>query len=139
MQRLEIIGHLGADAEVKAVQGGSQFVAFRVACSQKFNDKEVTQWYDCTLSDPNMKVVQYLKTGTRVFVRGIPSYRIFDSAKYHMRFVGVNVHVLEVQLCSDKKEDQESAQAPAETQEPKRKNSAKPNKKTEEGVGELPF
>lgn len=128
MQRLEIIGHLGADAEVKAVQGGSQFVAFRVACSQRFSDQEVTQWYDCTMSDPNMKVVQYLKRGTRVFVRGIPSYRIFDSAKYHMKFVGVNVHVLEVQLCSDKKDAQEPGQAPAD----KNESAEKPNE-------DLPF
>lgn len=128
MQRLEIIGHLGADAEVKAVQGGSQFVAFRVACSQRFNDQEVTQWYDCTMSDPNMKVVQYLKSGTRVFVRGIPSYRIFDSAKYHMKFVGVNVHVLEVQLCSDKKDAQEPVREPE-----KKKKSAKKNNE------DLPF
>ena len=55
-------------------------------------------WYECTMNNYSEKLLQYLKKGQCVFVRGLPRFRIFDSAKYHCKMVGVTIMVNELQL-----------------------------------------
>lgn len=112
MERIEIIGNLGADAEIKTPQPNVSFIAFRVAVSRKFNGNDVTMWYDVTMNQTDSKILPFLKSGTKVFVRGYPSYRIFDSAKYHQKMIGVTISVSEIQLCDSKPKD--PAPAPAQ-------------------------
>ena len=55
MIKVEIIGNLGADAQLQE-KNGNRFVAFRVANTDKWVDKstgqviESTQWISCTLN-----------------------------------------------------------------------------------------
>lgn len=98
MQKLEVIGNLGADAELKNYNG-SEFISFRVADTQKVNGNDVTTWIDCTMNGNGGKLMQFLKAGTKVFVSGRPAYRIFDSAKYHCKMVGVQLFVNQCELC----------------------------------------
>lgn len=98
----EVIGNLGADAEVKDANG-SKFVAFRVADTEKWtgqDGKEVTRttWVDCTLNDPNSKILPYLKQGVKVFVRGRSSLRIYSSPKDRCMKPGISISVREIEL-----------------------------------------
>ncbi|MBR5277582.1 MAG: single-stranded DNA-binding protein [Bacteroidaceae bacterium] len=97
MVQVEIIGNLGSDAQV-VQYNGSKFASFRVAENRKVGDHEETTWYEITLNNPSEKLMQYLKCGQCVFVRGVPRYRIFDSAKYHCKMVGVTIMSNELQL-----------------------------------------
>lgn len=110
MERIEIIGNLGADAVIKTPQPNVSFIAFRVAVSKKFNGSDVTMWYDVTMNQTDSKILPFLKQGTKVFVRGYPSYRIFDSAKYHQKMIGVTISVNEIQLCGSKQDNPSPAQ-----------------------------
>lgn len=110
MERIEIIGNLGADAEIKTTQPNVSFIAFRVAVSKKFNGNDVTMWYDVTMNQTDTKILPFLKQGTKVFVRGYPTYRIFDSAKYHQKMIGVTISVNEIQLCGSKQDNPAPAQ-----------------------------
>ena len=47
MLKMEMIGHLGADAEVKEFNG-NKFVSFNVAHTEKRNGGERTTWVSCT-------------------------------------------------------------------------------------------
>lgn len=97
MVSIEIIGNLGAD--VKTVQtNGSQFYSFNVCDNRKVNGQEVSMWYGCNLNKVSDKLLPFLKKGQGVFVRGIPTYRIFDSAKHHCKMIAVDVLVNEIQL-----------------------------------------
>lgn len=103
MLKVEVLGNLAADAEIKE-SNGSKFVTFRVADTQKFrdqqgNDKEVTNWIDCTMSNSESKVIPYLKTGIKVFVRGNASLRVYSSKKDRCMKAGLQVNVVEVELC----------------------------------------
>lgn len=103
MLKVEVIGNLAADVEVKE-SNGSKFATFRVADTQKFKgqdgqDKEVTNWIDCTFSNVESKVLQYLKTGVKVFVRGNASLRVYSSKKDRCMKAGLQVNVTEVELC----------------------------------------
>lgn len=103
MLKVEVLGNLAADVEIKE-SNGSKFATFRVADTQKFKgqdgqDKEVTNWIDCTFSNVESKVLQYLKTGVKVFVRGNASLRVYSSKKDRCMKAGLQVNVTEVELC----------------------------------------
>lgn len=103
MFKVEVIGNIGADAEVKDVQG-NKFVTFRVAHSTKFKnqqgqDVDETVWIDCTMNDTESKIIPFLKAGTKVFVRGNASLRVYSSPKLKMMVAGIRVSVWEIELC----------------------------------------
>lgn len=97
MVNIEVIGNLGADAVVKEYQG-TKFVSFNVCDNRKVNEKEYSQWYGCALNKWSEKLLPHLKKGQGVFVRGIPKYRVFDSAVHRCKMVAVDIMVNELQL-----------------------------------------
>lgn len=97
MVSIELIGNLGADVK-KVDVNGSVFYSFNVCDNRKVNGNEVSMWYQCNLNRPSEKLIPYLKKGQGVFVRGIPKYRIYDSAVHHCKMVAVDVLVNEIQL-----------------------------------------
>lgn len=103
MLKVELIGNLGADVEIKSANG-SQFATFRVADTAKFKtaageEREVTNWIDCTLNNVESKVLPYLKAGVKVFVRGNANLRVYSSKKDRCMKAGLQVSVSEVELC----------------------------------------
>lgn len=104
-----VIGNLGADAQVKE-SNGSKFVTFRVAHTESYNDQagqkhESTTWIDCIMSNAESKVVPYLKKGTKVYVSGNCSLRVFSSAKYRQMMAGAQINVQNVELLGGSSDD----------------------------------
>lgn len=97
MVTIEIIGNIGADVK-KVDYNGSVFYSFNVCDNRKVGDQEQSQWYGCNLNKCSDNLLKYLKKGQQVFLRGIPRYRIFDSAVHHCKMVAVDVLVNEIQL-----------------------------------------
>lgn len=109
MFKVELIGNLGADAEVK-VSEGAKFVAFRVANTEKWtdsNNQEHTQtdWFDAILSNTESKVIPFLKAGVKVFIRGNATKRVYSSKKDRCMKAGITVHVQELELCGGSSDD----------------------------------
>ncbi|MBP3575372.1 MAG: single-stranded DNA-binding protein [Paludibacteraceae bacterium] len=109
MLKVELIGNIGADAEMKDFQG-NKFVAFRVAHSSKYKDSqgyetESTTWVDVTLNDTESKVIPFLKQGVKVFVRGNASLRMYSSPKDKMMKAGLKVSAWEIELCGAQSDD----------------------------------
>ena len=119
MIKVEIIGNLGADAQLQVVNG-NKFVSFRVANTDAWTDKQTgeikksTQWISCSLNGDGGALAPYLKKGTKVFVRGNAQFVIFSSAKSRQMEVGVNLYVREIELCGGSKENEQTAQKPEE-------------------------
>lgn len=102
MLKVEIIGNLGADAEVKE-SNGSKFVTMRIAHTDSWRDdagnkQERTTWVDATMNDAESKVLPYLKQGVKVFVRGNASLRVYSSPKDRKMKAGLSVSVWELEL-----------------------------------------
>lgn len=97
MVSIEIIGNLGEDIQ-KVNANRTEFYSFNVCDNRKINGQEVSMWYGCNLNKVSDKLLPYLKKGQGVFVRGIPRYRIYDSAIHHCKMVAVDVLVNEIQL-----------------------------------------
>lgn len=109
MLKVELIGNIGADAEVKDYQG-NKFVTFRVAHSSRYkdaqgNETESTTWVDVTMNDVESKVIPFLKAGVKVFVRGNASLRVYSSPKDKMMKAGLQVSAWEIELCGGQSDD----------------------------------
>lgn len=103
MLKVELIGNLGADADIKDVNG-SKFVTLRVAHTSKYTDDggqthEKTTWVDVTMNDTEAKVIPFLKAGVKVFVRGNADLRVYSSPKDRCMKAGLRVSAFEIELC----------------------------------------
>lgn len=104
MLQIQLIGNIGANAEVK-VSDGREFVTFRVAHKESYVDGTgnrvvKTMWVDCTMScaDGRPAVLPYLTTGTQVYVVGSVSTRVYSSEKDRCMKAGITIHVQRVEL-----------------------------------------
>lgn len=102
MFRVEVIGNLGADAEIKN-DNGRTYCQFSVADTRRFTtedgtEHEVTNWVSCFMRKTDSEIIKYLRKGTKVFVRGNADLRVFSSAKDRMMKAGVSINVSEIEL-----------------------------------------
>lgn len=109
MFKVEIIGNLGADAEIKE-SNGSKFVTMRIAHTTSYvkedgSKTESTIWVDVTLNNAESKVIPYLKQGVRVFVRGNGSLRVYSSKKDRCMKAGLTVSASEIELVGGQSDD----------------------------------
>lgn len=103
MLQIEVIGNLGADAQVKDAQG-TKFISFSVAHTDKWTgddgvEHKETTWVDCIINDPESKVFLFLKAGVKVWCRGHARLRVFSSAKDRKMKAGITLSVRDVELC----------------------------------------
>ncbi len=139
---VEIIGNLGADATVKEFSG-QKFIAFNVAHTESYTDaqgtkRERTTWVSC-LKYGESGVLNYLKKGTRVFVRGELSAKAYEAGGAMQ--VGINCKVRELQLLggssrAEQTDTQQPAAGPAPANYPAPDNTPFP---PSEETDDLPF
>ena len=103
MFKVELIGNLGADCEVKD-SNGSKFVTFRLAHTEKYKQqdgREVvdTSWIDVTYNKTDSGLLPYLKQGVKVFVRGNAHLRVYSSKKDRCMKAGLTIAAMEIELC----------------------------------------
>lgn len=108
MLQATLIGYLGADAEAKSTNG-NEFITFRIANTDKWNDEsgqvhEQTTWVDCVMNG-KPKVFDYLKKGQLVYVAGSISLRVYSSAKERCMKAGMTINVRQVELLGGKSDD----------------------------------
>lgn len=119
MIKIEVIGHLGANVEIKSADG-KQFATCRIAHTDKYTDAQgivhsSTQWVDVIINAQS-KVLPYLVTGTQVFVRGDANLRVYSSAKDKCMKAGLTIRANEIQLLSSKpKNDEKTKEIPSTT------------------------
>lgn len=77
LNRATLIGHLGADPEVRYMPSGDAVASFRMATNSRWTDKqsgekkEHTEWHQCVIFGKRAEVAgQYLKKGSHVYVEG---------------------------------------------------------------------
>lgn len=102
MRRVELIGNLGADAELKTLNNGS-VANFRIAAKTGRKDDE-SEWFSCSLFGKRGEaLLEYLKKGTQVFVRG--DFKVRKYQKDGQDRYSLDVTCEEVELVGGKKEE----------------------------------
>jgi single-strand DNA-binding protein len=103
MLKAELIGNLGADAEVKNGDGYS-FISMRVANTEKWQDENGgehsnTDWIDVVWNKTDSALLKFLKGGTKIYVRGFVRQRVYSSAKDRKMKAGMTISATEIELC----------------------------------------
>ena len=107
MIKMQVIGNLGKDCVVNAVNG-KNVINFTVAHTEKYkdsqgNNQEKTTWVDCAYWTDRTAVAPYLTKGTQVFVEGTPEVRSFQRND-GTAGASLSMRVREVQLLGRKGE-----------------------------------
>ncbi|MEJ0009553.1 MAG: single-stranded DNA-binding protein [Alphaproteobacteria bacterium] len=78
VNKVILIGNLGADPEIRAMQNGSEVCNLRIATSESWKDKstgerrEKTEWHRVVIFNENLVRIarDYLKKGSKVYLEG---------------------------------------------------------------------
>jgi single-strand DNA-binding protein len=93
LNKVMLIGNLGADPEVKTTQGGARMAQFSLATSRQWNaeggqKQEKTEWHRVVVWNNSRTgtglvdvVEKYLKKGDRVYIEGRIEYRSYEDKK----------------------------------------------------------
>jgi single-strand DNA-binding protein len=78
VNKVILIGNLGADPEIRRLNSGDPVVSMRIATSETWRDKnsgerkDRTEWHNVVIFNDNLAKVaeQYLKKGAKVYIEG---------------------------------------------------------------------
>lgn len=78
LNKVQLIGHLGADPEIRSFQNGGKVANLRIATSESWKDKtsgerkEKTEWHSVAIFNDGLVGVaeRFLKKGSKVYVEG---------------------------------------------------------------------
>lgn len=82
--RVQLIGNLGLDPEVKTLEGGKKVAKFSLATSENFKNSEGqkvtdTTWHNIVAWNGIAELAgKYLKKGSQVAIEGRLSYRTYE-------------------------------------------------------------
>jgi len=111
-----IMGNVGQDAEIRDA-GSSKVASFSVAVTEKYNDKESTEWFNVVAWNKQAEIAEkYFKKGTSLYIKGKIQTRTWD--KDGVKQYRTELLMFGFQFIGGKKEDSAStpkASAPAQT------------------------
>lgn len=78
VNKVILVGNLGADPEIRRLNSGDQIANLRIATSESWRDrqsgerKDRTEWHSVVIFNENLAKVaeQYLKKGSKVYIEG---------------------------------------------------------------------
>ncbi|WP_273724390.1 single-stranded DNA-binding protein [Bartonella sp. AU18XJBT] len=94
LNKVMLIGRLGADPESKTMNSGAEVVNFSIATSESYTDKnthqkvEKTEWHSVVIFNPHLAKIalQYLNKGSKVYVEGKLQTRKWQDKNGHDRY-----------------------------------------------------
>ena len=84
MEELTLIGNLGSDPDVRYTNGGEKVVSCSLAvqAGKKAQGEALAHWYTCDAWERLADICeQYLRKGSKVFVRGLPRAEAYQSKR----------------------------------------------------------
>jgi single-strand DNA-binding protein len=117
LNKVTLIGNLGADPEVRSTTGGNRVATFSLATSRSWSgpsgDKqEKTEWHRCVVWNSKAStladiVERYLKKGDKIYVEGRIEYRQWQDKENQTRYT-TEINVRELIMLSGKAGGSES-------------------------------
>jgi single-strand DNA-binding protein len=111
LNKVTLIGNLGADPEVRSTTGGNRVATFSLATSRSWSgpsgDKqEKTEWHRCVVWNSKAStladiVERYLKKGDKIYVEGRIEYRQWQDKENQTRYT-TEINVRELIMLSGK-------------------------------------
>lgn len=94
VNKVILVGNLGADPEVRRLNSGAPVVNMRIATSESWRDKqsgerrEKTEWHNVVIFNEHLAKVaeQYLRKGSKVYVEGQLQTRQWEDQQGQKRY-----------------------------------------------------
>ena len=109
LNKVTLIGNLGADPEVRSTSGGNRVATFSLATSRSWTGasgekQEKTEWHRCVVWNSKTStladiVERYLKKGDKVYVEGRIEYRQWQDKENQTRY-STEINVRELLMLS---------------------------------------
>jgi len=104
LNRVQLIGHLGRDPELKNVPSGKKVSVFSMAVNRRWKNKEgenqeVTDWFNIEAWERLAEICgEYLKKGSLVFLEGrlqTDSYEEDGNTRYFTKVIASQMQMLD--------------------------------------------
>jgi single-strand DNA-binding protein len=111
VNKVQLIGHLGADVEVINFESGNKKANIRLATSEVWRDangekKEETQWHNVVAWGKLADILQkYTKKGSEIMIEGKLKYRSYETKENEKRYV-TEIEVKELMLMGSPKSNE---------------------------------
>lgn len=122
LNKVQIIGHLGADPETRFTASGDPITGIRVAATEKWRDKqtgemkESTEWFRVTLFGRLAEIAaEYLKKGSQVYVEG--RLKTEEYEKDGIKRYATKVIAGELKMLGDPRDSGQQRQSPSREQQ----------------------
>lgn len=133
LNRVDLIGNLGGDPELRYTQDGKPVANFSIATSERWNDaqgqqQERTEWHRIVLWQRNAEIAsQYLKKGKKVFISGrLQSRKYTDNGGVERTVTEVVGQVLKLLTPNENGQGTQGNQS-TQTQAPANQQQTPPN------------
>lgn len=142
-QRVDVMGYVGKDPEVRHLPSGEQVVNFSIAAGERWKDKQTgeqkerTEWFRCTAFGRLSEVIsQYVEKGSLIFVSGQMRTREYEDKEGVKRY-STDLIVRELKLLprSNRQEDD----APREKKAAPARRAAEPEVGPDDFDDDIPF
>ncbi|MFL2709059.1 MAG: single-stranded DNA-binding protein [Gammaproteobacteria bacterium] len=124
LNKVLIIGNLGADPEIKYTQAGSPVANLSVATSERWKDKntgeqkEQVEWHRVVIFGRLAEIAeQYLKKGSKIFVEGKLQTRDWEDSEGKKRYT-TEVVAREMTMLDSKGDSMESSSSSSSSSKP---------------------
>jgi len=93
INKVILIGHLGADPEIRTIDSGRKVASLRLATTESYKNAqgervEQTEWHSISYWGPIADVIEkYLKKGSQIYVEGRLRTRSYDDKDNIKRYV----------------------------------------------------
>lgn len=105
VNKVILVGNLGRDPEVRALESGAKVARFSVATTESYKDRNTgeridqTEWHNIVLWRGLAEVAEkYLKKGSQVYIEGKLQTRSYEDkdgiTKYNTDIIGQNMTML---------------------------------------------
>lgn len=91
--KVQLIGHLGADPEIKTFDSGKKKVRLSLATSENYKSAkgekvEQTQWHNLIAWDKTADIAEkYLQKGSELAIEGKLTYRSYDDKNGEKKYI----------------------------------------------------
>lgn len=108
LNKITLIGNLGADPEIRTTSGGAKVAQFSVATSRQWNSasgekQEKTEWHKCVAWNSGKGtgladiIERYVKKGDKIYVEGRVEYRQYEDKDKVTKYI-TEINVREILL-----------------------------------------
>ncbi len=125
VNKVILVGHLGADPEMKALPSGMQMAKLRVATSESWTDKasgqkqERTEWHNVIVYDKLAGICErYLSKGQLVYIEGSIQTRSWDDKESGQKRYMTEIKARDMKMLGGRPDGARAASGPSAPEPP---------------------